>query len=377
MDRRSGPALMYVEARKRLVAWLRRQLIGPAGEGRLGTSPLDRYPTGVLHPVDPPVSGIDPASAGGGESEPALVDDEEDTTPADGESEERSFARPARRRRYVPPSSVGFSCFVRGEVRLAITCSAAVYGGAEQQDEAEAGRFQDRDEAGRFLPGEYARTPLPERTVTWSSATAFGGSGGALWEGRAGVDVRARPHRDGLIVTVTLCNREELDPDVPPRLKTRDRVAKSLFETELSCVVEGGELVDYPRVDPSLLTEEEQELELQYREQRIYALGHGAAASWDVRPGREARDPVRLHARGGSADDDRGHRRRRRGAPSFTPRRSADGRRAGATCRRRCADGRRAGAIRRRRCADGRRAGAICRCVDADGPEQLRRRRCG
>ena len=281
--------MTYVEARKRLVAWLRRQLIGPAGEGRLGTSPLDRYPTGVLHPVDPPVSGIDPASAGGGGSEPALLDDEEDTTPADGESEERSFARPARRRRYVPPSSVGFSCFVRGEVRLAITCSAAVYGGVEQQDEAEAGRFQDRDEAGRFLPGEYARTPLPERTVTWSSATAFGGSGGALWEGRAGVDVRARPHRDGLIVTVTLCNREELDPDVPPRLKTRDRVAKSLFETELSCVVEGGELVDYPRVDPSLLTGEEQELELQYREQRIYALGHGAAASWDVRPGREAR----------------------------------------------------------------------------------------
>ena len=278
---------MYVEARKRFVDWLRRQLIGPAGERILGISPLDRYPTGVLHPVDPDMSGIDLVSAGGEESEPPLLDDEEDTTPADDESEERSFARPARRRRYVPPSSVGFSCFVRGEVRLAITCSAAVYGDAEDRDEA--GRLQDRDKAGRFLPGKYARTRLPERTATWSGATAFGESGGILWKGRAGVDVRARPHRDGLIVTVTLCNRQELDPDVPPRLKTRDRVAKSLFEAELSCVVESGELVDYPRIDPSLLTEEEQELELQYREQRIYALGHGAAAIWDVRPGREAR----------------------------------------------------------------------------------------
>ena len=69
----------------------------------------------------------------------------------------------------------------------------------------------------------------------------------------------------------------------------RDRVVKSLFEAELSCVVESGELAEYPRVDPSLLTEEEQELELQYREQRIHAVGHGAAANWDVGVGREAR----------------------------------------------------------------------------------------
>ena len=278
---------MYVEARKKLVAWLRRQLIGPAGEGSLGNSPLDRYPTGVLHPVDPDASGIDPASAGRGEPEPALLDDQEDATPADGEVDGQAFAQPARRRRYVPPSSVGFSCFVRGEVRLSITCSAAVYrdAGAGDRD------IVDRDEAGRFLPGEYTRIRLPECTVEWSSATARGESGEAIWEkeARAGVDVRVRPHRDGLIVTVTLCNRDELDPDVSPRLRMRDRVVKSLFEAELSCVVESGELAEYPRVDPSLLTEEEQELELQYREQRIHAVGHGAAANWDVGAGREAR----------------------------------------------------------------------------------------
>ena len=271
---------MYVEARKKLVAWLRRQLIGPAGEGSLGMSPLDRYPTGVLHPVDPDASGIDPASAGGGESEPALLDDPEDTTPADDEADGRAHAQPARRRRYVPPSSVGFSCFVRGEVRLSITCSAAVY--------RDAG---DRGEAGRFLPGEYTRIRLPERTVEWSNSTALAESGETIWEkeARAGVDVRVRPHRDGLIVTVTLCNRNELDRDVPPRLRMRDRVVKSLFEAELSCIVESGELAEYPRVDPSLLTEEEQELELQYRERRIHAVGHGAAANWDVGAGREAR----------------------------------------------------------------------------------------
>ena len=269
---------MYAEARKKLVDWLRLQLIGPASEGGLSMSPLDRYPTGVLHPVDPNVAGIDPASAGHEEAEPTLLDNQEETALVDDESEARTLAQPARRRRYVPPSSVGFSCYVRGDVRLSITASAAVYRGVE-----------DRDAAGRFQLREYVRAELPERTVTWSSPVGPCEPGETIWEGRAGIDVRARPHRDGLIVTVTLCNRGELDPRIPPRLRTRDRVDRSLFEARLECAIESGELVEYPRVDPSLLTEEEQEIELQYREQRIYAVGHGAAANWDVNPGGEAR----------------------------------------------------------------------------------------
>ena len=279
---------MYVEARKRLVDWLRRQLIGPAGEGSLGTSPLERYPVGVLHPVDPGLSGLDPASAGQEPAEPALLDEPDDDPDASGEPADGPQARPARRRRYVPPSSAGFSYFVRGDVRLAITASSAVYTGAGE-----------RDEAGRFQVREYHRTPLPEQTVTWPGAAAqappsppaSAASGGTfpIWEERAAIDVRARPHGDGLILTVTLCNRRELDSAAPPQPRTEDRVEKSLFEARIECVVEGGELVEYPRVDPSLLTEEEQELELRYRERRIHAVGHGAAADWELEPGRAAR----------------------------------------------------------------------------------------
>ena len=272
---------MYVEARKKLVEWLRRQLIGPAGDGSLRMSPLDRYPTGVLHPVEPDATGIDPASTLGDAAESNLhdeVDDEEEATHSGPESDSPAFARPARRRRYVPPSSVGFSCYVRGHMRLSVTAAAAVYRGAEE-----------RGERGRFQTREYTRLELPESTVTWSGTAVSSETGETLWEGRAGIDIRARPHRDGCILTVTLCNRSELDPDAPARERTRDRVSKSLFESRLECVVENGELVDYPRVDSSLLTDEEQELELQYREQRIYAVGHGAAANWDVRPGRAAR----------------------------------------------------------------------------------------
>ena len=183
---------MYVEARQKLVAWLRRQLIGPAREGGLRMSPLDRYPTGVLHPIDPGLSGIDPASAVPEEAEPALLDDPEETPATSGKADDEPHARPARRRRYVPPSSVGFSCCVRGDVRLAITASAVVYGGDEE-----------RGEGGRFLVREYIRTPLPEHTVTWSSAAARGRIGRVDLGGargnrrsRAASWRRRHPHRD-------------------------------------------------------------------------------------------------------------------------------------------------------------------------------------
>ena len=110
-----------------------------------------------------------------------------------------------------------------------------------------------------------------------------------IWDDRAGIDVRVRPHRDGTILTVTLFNRSKLDEKATGRERTRDHVEKSLFEARLECAIESSELLEYPRVDPSLLTEEEQELELQYRERRIYAIGHGAAVDWCVEPGSSAR----------------------------------------------------------------------------------------
>ena len=269
----------YIGYRDALVAWLRRQLMGPAGDETMQRSPLDRYPTGVLHPIEPGRSGIDPAMAGTEQAERALLDDQDDTAPADGAPDDNPAAQPARRRRYVPPSSVGFSFFVRGNVRLSIMPSAAVY-----QD-----RNPERNEQGRFHSPLYERSELPECAVTWSeSAASSYETSDRIWEGRARIDTRARPFRGGLIVTVTLSNRTELDATAWGRDRTRNRVEKSLFEARIECVIESGTLVDYPRVDPSLLTEEEQELELQYRQQRIYAIGHGAAVDWELQRGQLA-----------------------------------------------------------------------------------------
>ena len=206
----------YVEARKRLVGWLRQQLIGPANEDRLdGVSPLDRYPTGVLYPVELDVlSGIDPAATGSDADSASLEDEEEEASArTDDESQGQTPAQPVRRRRYVPPSSVGFSFYVRGAVRLSIAASAAVYKGTG-----------DRDEKGRFRSQEYERTELREHVLEWSKSAAPNRS---IWEDRAGIDVRARPHRDGVILTVTLFNRQRLGTG-PGR--AQERIEKSLFE---------------------------------------------------------------------------------------------------------------------------------------------------
>ena len=232
-----------------MVDWVRRQLIGPAHDGRLQGSPLDRYPTGVLHPVDPGFSGLDPAS---------LDDDEEHETPVGaGEGGERNQAQPVRRRRYVPPSSVGFSFFVRSgdDLSLRITASAARY-----------------KRVGRH---EYRRKHC-DYAMVWS------GDDSVLRDDVL-LEVRERPHEDGRILTVVFANLGK------PLEFGKDRYKHCLFEAGLECEVVNGQLADYPRVDPSLLSEEEQELELQYRHKRIYAVGHGAAVGWSVEPGRPSR----------------------------------------------------------------------------------------
>ena len=65
----------------------------------------------------------------------------------------------------------------------------------------------------------------------------------------------------------------------------------ALFEVRLKCVIEAGAVGRYPRVEFSLLDEEQQELELQYKNRKIFAIGHGCAVDWqeDQRGVREIR----------------------------------------------------------------------------------------
>ena len=207
------PGVDYANARKRLLGWLRRQLIGPAPNGGsplVGIAPVDRYPVGVLYPVELGESGLDPAAARMPEESPTSGwDESQDHVLALGEGKEATLAQPARRRRYVPPSSVGFSFFVRGRARLRITVRGATYV-----------RFREREKSGRFRRQEYKREPLRETTLVWFEDSVFEDPVDEPF----GVLVRRRRHLDGAILTVTLFNRQEIDSVGPVPWRKEDLV---------------------------------------------------------------------------------------------------------------------------------------------------------
>ena len=267
--------LDYVSHRQRLVDWLRSQLIGPAtrdNDTLVGIAPCDRYPTGMLYPVERGVSGSDPAETSVGISAEVgqLQEDTDDEVAQQDGTEGRQLAQSARRRRYVPPSSVGFSCFLRGPTRLVITVSAATYR-----------RIEERDDSGQFQKQQYARTPVEPETLVWEAGRFLD----QVRDERYGVDVRRRPFQDGSVFTITTYNRQEIGPRDFDSRHLQSLSEKSLFEARLECEIAAGTLSEYPRVDPSLLTEEEQELELQYRNRKIYAVGHGSGVDWQIADG--------------------------------------------------------------------------------------------
>jgi hypothetical protein len=257
-----------------MVEWLRKQLIGPASEldTLRGNSPLERYPAGVLFPIVAGEDGLDPAS---------INDDEGDERFGTGDDAvSNDTAEPAvKRYRYTPPSSVGYSFYARGEsVRFQIICTAARYTGAERNDEGQFVRTQfERNELGGDAEAQTFEVRTSNGRERFSERRSVFGE-------LAGIDVLWRPFSDGWIVTVSLFNRQELDiRDGNVGLFSRERTELSLFEVKLHCFLDEGEVGVYPRVDKSLLTEEEQELDLQYANRHIYAVGHGAAVDWSVK----------------------------------------------------------------------------------------------
>ncbi|MES9906499.1 MAG: hypothetical protein ABW168_27935 [Sedimenticola sp.] len=112
---------MFIEPRKKLIDWVRKQLIGPPepatdGPDLRGVLPTERFPCGALYPTSQWGEGIDPTSEG--------VDEIEATANVTGEGS----AEPAIVRRYIPPSSLGYSFFIKGDdIRFQVLCHAVRY----------------------------------------------------------------------------------------------------------------------------------------------------------------------------------------------------------------------------------------------------------
>jgi len=249
----------YRAERNRLVDWLRLQMIGPAvtGDTLQGIAPLERYPCGKLYPVVNDAEGIDPAAEADDEEEYALFGEKETTGGA--------IEEVVRPRRYVAPSAVGFSFFARGDdIQFHVRFSAV--------------RYQRN---GRRLEFERIALGGDEEAITFTSNNRIDVLRDEQGECLAGLDVQWRPYADGWIITVSLFNKQVWSDNDD----WDERASRTLFEVGLSCFIDQGTVGDYPRVEYSLLNDEEQEIELQYKHRKIYAIGHGAAVDWREKDG--------------------------------------------------------------------------------------------
>jgi hypothetical protein len=243
------------------VEYLRRQLIGPAdGEAEeINDRPNDRYLMGILFPRDV-------------EAEHVLADEDDTQVATDGDESGSTDSHLSMIYQRMP-ASAGISFYIEGATSLICEFHGARY----EQGAA-------KDEAGKVTHKNWSREALataesPE-SATFKPPRKPGVTRKLVFSGRGEVDVVWRKLGKGWLVTATLSNTAESSAD------TRLDPADCLFQVGLRCTTPDGQIKAYPTTRSMLSDLEEQELELQYRDSKPYAIGHGCAADWD-RSGKE------------------------------------------------------------------------------------------
>ena len=272
------------QKRQDFVLWVKSQLSGShlKQDDILLKSPLDRYVIGMLFPVDRQGFGIDPM----GELTDDIFGDEQ------SEQDSKTQAEPTKQRRYVPPSSVGFSFYVADNTwQIQLIAKAKRFIPSNN-----LGSQSRNQETGEFEKTSYHVDvlKLPNESLTFTQATEqeiFYKEGKAL----AKLYIRTQRHGQGNIITATLINNQEIQ-DISPINSAehqkqdhltykQQQLIYSLFDVQFECVIDKGVVGDYPSVDYALLSSDEQEIELQYAHNKIYAIGHGVAVNWQIHDG--------------------------------------------------------------------------------------------
>lgn len=253
--------------RKRFVDWTKEQLVGTHiidGEYLKGEKPLNRFFTGFLFPIG---------------SETVETESSDDY---EGDDEDPNTQRVKEKKRYLPPSSAGFSFFITGEnIHLRIFHNAVNFTLENKRDQLnqELTKLKDQKWKCHALCGadgheESFYSPDNNSGTHLESKTIFGGL--------AKIDALWRKHGNGFLVTITLTNTQLLPNQNNQIIKDRidDENLLSLFQVEFRCIVEEGAIERYPSQERVLLTDEEKELELRYKDSFIYGVGHGVSADW-------------------------------------------------------------------------------------------------
>ncbi|SLM31875.1 Helicase domain protein [Desulfamplus magnetovallimortis] len=174
-------------------------------------------------------------------------------------------------KRYIPPSSAGFSFFITGEhILLRVYYDAVCYKKIPEQE---------RDDRGQFLPRQWEKIPLSDGGVEVEFSPESQVQH-IVFNGKARIDALWRRYRTGYIVTITMSNNQNIDDEKNGKEFIEEQNEKTLFNVVLHAIVESGQVGIYPSKNRAFLTDEEKEVALRYKDLHIYAVGHGAAADW-------------------------------------------------------------------------------------------------
>ncbi|MGB3286388.1 helicase-related protein [Mycolicibacter algericus] len=242
------------EFRDAIIDELIKDLVGPAG----GTAevvtdlPLNRYVAGVLWPADNVVQDLpDPDGA---EAE-------------EGDTADSPIAQALMRY----PSSMGitFSVDLDKATSVMVDVEAAKYSPSEEgKTVAELGRRS----SGKQNPKSWQRHAIDVKPVSWPVDTA----GSKKVEIVPGLQLFVYVREpQGSVVTVSLALR---NTQTPPKRGLRDPYA--WFQAGITVTSPESAIVD--RSSSGVLSDEDlRTAALLYRDARIFAVGHGCAATWD------------------------------------------------------------------------------------------------
>lgn len=251
--------MSLVKQRNDFIELTRKQLIGTDLKDNLLVSekPLDRFFTGFLFPIVTSKNGID-----------ADIDNEDSIELEQVNSDD--LDSPIKKaKRYIPPSSAGFSFFITGEnISLRIFYNAVNFS-----------KKAERDASGKFIGQVWKKNYLADdgKEVKFSVS---GITQHIIFNGRAKIDALWRTYNDGYIVTITMSNNTKIDNTKSGKEFNLAQNENTLFEVEFKCIIESGNIDVYPSKNKALLNEEEKEIELRYKDLHMYAVGHGTAVNW-------------------------------------------------------------------------------------------------
>lgn len=235
--------------RDQVVAYLNSQLTGPLGgqNEELEGNPLDRYLLGVLYPQN---------------SDAGEVEKEEEIESSATAEEEAEADNPISMAFERLPSSMGISFYVEGTDRI----ECGVWGSSYYH--VKEGKTRER-----WKRVSLAEPESPEKLTITRPADQEHGKRQDVLKGCASLHSVWRPLGGGFLVTVTLLNQMVAN-------EGRPNADKCIFQIGVRCGAIGGTITDYPKLAGLRHDREEEELALLYLERRVYAVGHGCAATW-------------------------------------------------------------------------------------------------